>query len=268
MFVGPSLSLSEFRPQRSAWDPSQPLDGSSPQLWMDAAPAYLNGGAAINDGDAVSAWISREGDSRNFTQATGAKQPLYRASGINGQPGVDFDGTDDLLYLASSFLSGTAGTVVLVTRPQGAMGVNMRHLGTWQDVPASPYFNVFGIRIDNTFLISQRNNDTTDTVTAGTAAADTNYCILYGSDGTAYKMRVNGVQQGSITVVAGANNGDWFDDSTNRQNTVIGAQKFGATENSFVNGIISEILVYPVDLSAGALATLSAYINAKYGVAA
>lgn len=55
----------------------------------------------IVDGGSVQTWDNETGESA-LTQATAGKRPLYRASvaALNGQPAIDFDGTDDILVSA------------------------------------------------------------------------------------------------------------------------------------------------------------------------
>lgn len=51
-------------------------------------------------GSPVSSWVDRVAG-YNMAQATGSLQPLRNATGLNGQPTVDFDGTDDFLNMES-----------------------------------------------------------------------------------------------------------------------------------------------------------------------
>ena len=55
------------------------------------------------DGAAVSQWDDASGNGRHATQATGSKQPVYRASAtkLNNQPAVQGDAADDALATAS-----------------------------------------------------------------------------------------------------------------------------------------------------------------------
>jgi hypothetical protein len=54
---------------------------------------------SLNDGDTVSSWDPSVGS--NSLSATGS--PTYRASSINGNPAVEYDGSDDLHRSAFSF---------------------------------------------------------------------------------------------------------------------------------------------------------------------
>lgn len=66
------------------------------QIALDAR--FLSG---IADGADVSTWTSRAVATITASQGTLANRPLYRLSGINGQPAVDFDGSNDIMSLSA-----------------------------------------------------------------------------------------------------------------------------------------------------------------------
>jgi len=86
--------------------------------------AHANGAMALDarfllglaDNTALSAWTNRTG-SNDPAQATGANQPKWRASVLNGQPAVQFDGAaspnQDYLSLASFAVSQPFSVVAL-----------------------------------------------------------------------------------------------------------------------------------------------------------
>src|SRR3990167_8100146 len=88
-----------------------PSDIAGLSLWMRADD--ISG----NDGDEISAWVSREGNSYSFEQ-TLTKRPLLKkgANGINSQNIVRFDGVNDLLVYTGNLLSSSEGTVLIVYR--------------------------------------------------------------------------------------------------------------------------------------------------------
>lgn len=83
-------------------------------------------------GNAVSVWNDRMGN-YNFAQANGAKRPLWSTSGYAGLRGIHFDGTDDVLSVASTFdgattlyllmvLGGASQTKLAFSIPDDAVG--------------------------------------------------------------------------------------------------------------------------------------------------
>lgn len=76
--------------------PPDAILGSDLVAWFDARDLH-----ALDDGAAVSSWTNRTGNG-NAVQATGSLQPLYSATGLNGQPAVVGDGTNDVLLATFS----------------------------------------------------------------------------------------------------------------------------------------------------------------------
>lgn len=71
------------------------------QLWdparnLSASITVLDARRGITLSTGVSAWASRKG-SGALAQSTAGQQPAYNTTGINSQPSVDFDGTDDVM---------------------------------------------------------------------------------------------------------------------------------------------------------------------------
>lgn len=66
----------------SPWTPAQ----ITTALWLDAEDT----GTITLNGSTVSQWSDKSGNARNATQATGALQPTYVSTGLNGKPTVNF----------------------------------------------------------------------------------------------------------------------------------------------------------------------------------
>jgi hypothetical protein len=60
---------------------------------------YIQG----SDGTAIGTWSDRSGNGKDATQATSNKRPLLRtgSNGINGNPVLNFDGSDDAMVISS-----------------------------------------------------------------------------------------------------------------------------------------------------------------------
>lgn len=103
------LGLGIFRQPRGGWSPS---DLSSSLLaWWDSS--Y---GVSLS-GSQVTAWADRK-SGYSVTQGTAAARPLWSATSFGGQPGLTFDGTDDLLNMEGlPFMSGaTPGEIWAVVQ--------------------------------------------------------------------------------------------------------------------------------------------------------
>lgn len=86
--------------------------GCGCQLVLDARDM----GAQANN-TTVQTWPAARGSSITADQATAGSRPLYLKSTINGQPGVVFDGIDDMMTLSAAALSLSANptSVFLMT---------------------------------------------------------------------------------------------------------------------------------------------------------
>lgn len=101
-----------------AWTPLKL--GASLLGWWDATRTDLitqSGGAVSSWKDIVAAY--------DATQSTGASKPTWSATSFNGQAGVNFDGTDDELTLASQpFPSSAAASEIWVLFKNMAAGTD------------------------------------------------------------------------------------------------------------------------------------------------
>lgn len=105
----------------TVWSPAA-LTGL--QLWLDAADSstILEGVAdTAEDGDAITQWSDKSGNSRHAT-ASSTACPTYRATGQNGRGSIEFNGSSNYLSIGATstfnFLhSGTDSLVVAVFKP-------------------------------------------------------------------------------------------------------------------------------------------------------
>jgi hypothetical protein len=77
------------------WTPAQL---SNNELWLEADDAST----LTLVSDSVSEWRDKSGNDRHATQSTESLRPGYLASEINGNPAIDFDGTNDSLTISNS----------------------------------------------------------------------------------------------------------------------------------------------------------------------
>lgn len=86
-----------------------PLD-LNPFIWLDAA----NG--IIESGGVISQWSDQSGNSNNFIQVAGTRQPILNISdaNFNGFPSITFDGNNDVLGNAGLLLDNNFSEGVLI----------------------------------------------------------------------------------------------------------------------------------------------------------
>lgn len=95
---------------------------ADPDTISDLEAWYQADSLALSDNDPVSTWTDSSGNGRNVTQA-GAARPTYKTNILNGEPVVRFDGVDDYLSLAQSFISGNDWTIIAVSKSTSGTGV-------------------------------------------------------------------------------------------------------------------------------------------------
>ena len=126
------------RSRRRGGTTFDPLTSISWQTaWWAGDPAWTK----PSDGAAVASWTSGVGG-RTLAQATGANQPLYRASasGLNNQPCIEFDGVNDSLF-DETFVGPTSDpyTVIWIGRYTNASPGALQYMVTaWNSVFGAP----------------------------------------------------------------------------------------------------------------------------------
>jgi hypothetical protein len=248
------------------WTPAN-LSGVAAWLRADDLDAQA-------DASAVSAWVDRIG-SFSFDQATGSKQPTFYKSTsarlINGKQTVGFDGTADLLRYAGTLGTPQSGHIFIVcqlnTLPAAAGTAVI--LSSSDEASTTRLFEVDLSRpgADTLIMSLQRDNEASGDLLRGNTvlATGTDYVFEVSSTGATTSARVNGTAQ-TLSVVSGANTGDWSGDTSARDSVVIGCRKT-TSEVAFTAMDVAEIVwVNDSNLSAGERTSLNAYILDRYAI--
>ncbi len=250
-----------------------PTDISGCRLWLDFSDAdYLFTDAGTTkvstDGNAIYQVNDKSGNNYNVIQATEARRPLYKtgANGINSKSIALFDGDDDYLRLAvENWLSGDSqGSVFVVYQlTEDKTGVLLM---SSDEKSTTRYLLFFGNHTAvNGIYILQNDAGTNDGNYGNTnPASGTVYLACFRSSGTAYSLRVNAADE-TVTTIVGANSGDWFADTSARDNLIIGAN-VRTTVVDFYKGKIAEIIVYNSNLTGTDLSNVETYLNNKWAI--
>jgi hypothetical protein len=157
---------------------------------------------------------------------------------------LEFDGVTDYVDngVANFRSSDSLGTVSMWFNID-TTGINHKLLNS-ADTGTDTSTIGLGINASNQLAWYQRNAaDTGDSITGGTTlVASRWYHVAVVSDGSAYTIYLDGVAE-TLTVASGANNGDWFADTTLRDNFVIGALIRTGTENYF-DGKLTNVQIW------------------------
>lgn len=218
--------------------------GGELQLWYDASQFQ-----SLFPGTGVKAWIDRANGNAAI-QATGANQPTYSPTGLNGLPALSFNGSSQRLVSApialqqqwSAFAVANLNTVAPAT--QFIMAANAA-------ANASP------LRFAASNFAPQGANTVPTFFTAPniTVAASTNYILETFRTGTAIQSSINGGAIGS-TATTGT-----------PKSATIGAV-FGSNNasGSLFNGKLSEILFFGLALGTAERLLVEGYLAWKWGL--
>lgn len=162
----------------------------------------------------VSSLADDSGNGNTLTQGVFGSQPTRTSNYINFSTGDFLDNST-----ANIFSGDSSGYIFFSGIWNGAQ----EYLFTSSDEGSTSYWLVVRIDTSGKVRVSQRNNDTTDNVTSTNVIVSGSYYYGYvKSDGTSYEINLDGSIETPI-VVSGTNSGDWYADTSNRDNLVMGA---------------------------------------------
>jgi len=201
----------------------------------------------------VSAWADKSGQSNNVSQGTSSKQPLRHGyGGINDKAYIGFDGTDDNFISNGVSPIGTDFTIFEVSKIVGATNC----IFGYDRLGASIYFGL-------------NNNQLYATVTDGSEAITTRTEVDNSS-----KDHIGILKKNNKTI-----NLEYYDltnsilrNFTNLafDNTItynLTTFRIGSLiEENFLNGNISEVIIYNRALSDAEIANVRGYLNLKYKI--
>lgn len=237
-------------------------------------PAVLMLPGEFADG---SEWLDSSGNARDYTQATGSKQPGIGTIGTVGS--LDFDGTDDLLtssYTPGGSLGEVWGVLETDDLESGGDGV---WWGTADHQEAGSPGTGYNRQLctnqtatnPNAWMIFTPNNNPNTTYFSGdTSLTDSNpFLVRIWSTDANYKIEVDGVDQ-TLTLRSspnGSDDGDWWSLlSGTLDSSTIGAHKRSVEVNHH-NGRIGFVAVWDGEnLSASVSALWTALLLSAFGI--
>lgn len=225
--------------------------------WYDASDAST----ITETGTGVSQWDDKSGNGRHMTQGTDANRPSLQAGVLNGRSVVRFNGTSD--RMVASKLDSTAGSIFVVGMATSFATQPVFVFGSDTATNSVHRAGMFIFSTTSALSFIQRANDTNDFVTGNTVIATSTYHIFEAhSTGSAYSLVVDGTTQ-TLSIVGGANTGDWFGDSPAIDNLSLGAEVDLAPGN-FLPGDIAEVIIYDSVLSADERDQVWTYLRGKW----
>ena len=230
------------------------------QLWLkaDALSHAL--------GTAITSWADSSGNGRLASQADSSKQPVYRTEGVNGQPYVRFDGSNDVMEVPfEAFFNSEEFTVFTVAKHSatgGDLPIFSSIEGTTGGGNAAGYALLYDAS-NNDAQAVWREGSTDDNVTSasGTIKNTDAFILTYTMDDTnadaqsdVAKLFINGDEKVSQT------SGVDYVPSTSAN------FKIGEMSGDFFKGDIYEILIYNTALTNAQRESVEGYLSYKYGI--
>jgi hypothetical protein len=227
-----------------------PLDLPNLALWLDAQDAATVSLA----GTSVSQWSDKSGKGNHATQATGAAQPQYGISTINGKPCMDITGTSGGHFLLPNLGVSGAFTVFCVFEDEDSYGFLF---GNYDP----------GSTNDGISLYLTGATPPTFSLTASDGAVDFFALSPQIVNNTPYvgHGRFNG-----STIIAGINGAAGVAtnfSALNNPGTQFALFKRGPNAGAGSLKKIGEFLFYKTALGTSQIADMAAYLKAKWNIA-
>lgn len=224
------------------------------KLWLRA------GDIAASDGSQVSIWRDFSSFSNDAGQTSAALRPVYRSPGINGQPAVEFDGSNDRLDLTTNSFAPSAYPLT-VCAVLSTTDASAHVIGTGSS--SAGYLTSYGgsLVVYGGSATLKANAASSGLFLSGqTAINDGQARVICGISETGMsRVLTNGVVDGTSGSSANANG---YSKST------IGSSdgsNSNQTRDPFA-GQIAEIMVFDRGLSDVELESVESYLATKYSI--
>jgi hypothetical protein len=258
------------------WQNFTPRSIANLGMWLDATDLGTlsqtsNGATPVAANNDPVAYLRCKVTGTALTQTTDANRPLYITSGINTKPGLDFDGTNDVLFAGSGTLMGLARNVTGVTLflvHRVKVVSNSTKFFFFASTGASATASRLGTNTDAAAgsrpVLGGRRNDADAAVGLSGTLGNVNtnpaiYTAQYNYGSATAALRVNGAVDFAPTawLTAGSTS------NTDSLQISIGGVNGASVWQSVVMG---EVLAYQRILTAAEIGRVERYLAAKWGV--
>lgn len=197
--------------------------------WYTAKDVLNNGSTPANN-TPLSVWKDKSGNGNDASQATGANQPLYKTNWFSSNPGVFYDGIDDVLNLSSEQLLGTQMTAIAYFKAATATTDTMV-IGSLSN--SGGRFQI--IRYEgNIGNVTTWNNINPPALRASITASTSPWMVILRQTGSLGDFRING----SVPSTSGSIE---FRDYSFRS--------LGGAIGGVMNGSLAEVIIYKFRLT-------------------
>jgi len=219
---------------------------------------------ATADGGSVTSWVDRI---HGKTLSTlNAAPVMRRTGGANSKPTIEFNGSTQAFEMTEANALSTALQGCVVVVGQVTTPTNGNTIWCTADVGSGFRYLLGTCRVSGGELeVQQRNNDTKNLVHGSTSVGSATYRLMeWSSSGTAYAHRLDNAAQ-TMTVRGGSNTGNWFGDTSARDNFTLGALHYSSVI-SYNAMKVSLVMVADAELSSGDRAALKAWVADYYAL--
>ncbi len=224
----------------------------------------VTNGYNLGDGESVSAWNDINPTvpyKTNFSQSSSSARPTYKENGIGSLPSLYFNGSSNYMAAsANAIISGSSQyTIIAVWQ---ASNIAYGQIRTIFAQRGSSCANGYAGITTASFSLYGWSGGCADTNSSLPIASGQNYASIYRVENTTSNnvtLYSNGTKYGPVTKSLGT--------IGTALETDIG-YGFGAGGASYLQGFISEIIVYTRALTTEEMTYIRKYLSQKYGFAA
>jgi hypothetical protein len=207
---------------------------------------------ALSDGTAVSSWTDSSGNSNTPAQATGALQPTFKASILNGLPIIRFNGSNRMAFPSESPFDVATPTIFVVAFWTSGNGdIISKNTTAFGDARRRKM--QIGV---NSGGFSYASGSDGASISISTTTSQWNMFGSVTNSDSAHSLYLNGVETDYGTALS---------DSTFNSTTVELGDAFTNGAESFT-GDVAEIIVYNVALNGLNVVGLQNYLAGKYNL--
>ena len=239
-----------------------PADNATLTQWLKADAL------ALADGAKVSSWTDSKG-TYPATQATTARQPVYKTAILNSKPVVRFDGTQSRLDSTNVPATGASARTIALVIANGAAPTNGNRANIYGHGSNNSYGNAYGLSLRGMynstgggagFAADYHNGNAMNAPYYLNISSPSSYnsgpaVIIQSYDGTNDSLYINGVQVFSKARTLNTLNTNGIALGTNFQ------------DDSPAAVDIAEFMTFTSAVTASERKNVECYLASKYGVA-
>ena len=195
--------------------------------------------------------VSNEDGDEWLTGQTGAPQLV---EGYNRA--MLFEGNDGAIKDVANYRSGDSSGTMAAWVNFNTTSAYQVVVGSFDFASGTRYIEIFTLN-NGMIAFAQANDDTADYFYYNSVLAiNTWHHVAVTSNGSSYAFYVNGAEV-TKTFAGGSDTGDWFAETSNRDNICVGILKYSSSYGNWMEGLATEVVVYNTPLSAAQISTLA-----------